>query len=346
MALPALAVVGAAGASAVGSSLGSYFGQKNLARQEQSNYVKNQSMLYNMGQSAQVNAVGNAVLGAQAAGVSPAVALAGKFSGAQSGVAPMQSKSFRADSPDVVGALMAKAQIENIEAQTRKTDAEADLAITQVGRAGDEDAVIDRNIRSYLEQGLKDVSPDDPKAYAYKQLMMSNDLFSKGSLSGLQQFVDFSGQMSDVDLKRLDNAFQAGVIRLKSINGAAQALAAMPDAQRRAVLTSISRSIVEMAKMRSEVAVNEAKVPELEAQASKLATESRSIYHGDYASMLDDGNTRDAFIRLISDVLKSAGAGAGFGLGARAAGGKSSPKSSPKSAPKSRRSPAFSDFEY
>ena len=74
MALGILATLAGSAAASAGGGMANYYTNKMLARQEQSNYVKNQHMLQDMSQSNQRNSAKNIVQGAKLAGLSPAIA--------------------------------------------------------------------------------------------------------------------------------------------------------------------------------------------------------------------------------------------------------------------------------
>lgn len=104
----------ASGASAVSGVYG-YYAQKNLARQQQSNYLKNLAESYELTQQAQRNAASNNVVGYRRAGLSPALASAGNFS-TPAASAPLGSAS----SPHLDTSGIASAFTQGVEADTHK----------------------------------------------------------------------------------------------------------------------------------------------------------------------------------------------------------------------------------
>lgn len=320
MALAILAALAGSAASSAGGGMANYYTNKMLARQEQSNYVKNQHMLQDISQSNQRNSAKNIVQGAKLAGLSPAIASAGNFSPAQMASAPLQSKQVNVQTPNLVEAMAVANQSKLIEAQTANIQADTDLKTIQAGRQGDEDAIIDVNIKNALI-AQRDASTSPEEKQAYNNLLVSTAVFSKGSLEGLSEFKGFEQKLSDVNLKKFQNDFETRVLELKSSNEAAASLAAMPELERRQIIQGLSESLIRMYKMRSDVAVNEADIPKIKAETAKIATETKSIYHSDYNQLIDNDDYRAALVNIAKDVLKGVSAGAGFAAGSRVLGG-------------------------
>ena len=115
--------------------------------------------------------------------------------------APLQSKQVNVQTPNLVEAMAVANQSKLVDAQTANIQADTELKTIQAGRQGDEDAIIDVNIKNALT-AQRDSATSPEEKQAYNNLLISTAVFSKGSLEGLSEFKGFEQKLSDVNLKK------------------------------------------------------------------------------------------------------------------------------------------------
>ena len=190
------------GSSAVGAYAG-YMMQDSLMDKSNEQYKENATIAYNRQRRMAEDSTPLAVLGMREAGINPA-SMSQPMTPASVPSVPHGSTP-QAPPVDVAGSALALAQIDNIEAQTRKVEVE-----TQ--NMEDENSTADVNLRRHFQSLLDDpnIKEDDKKFY--QSIIEHAPGYSAGSLKGLRDFFALKQQATDVAFNQFDKDYKKAVL--------------------------------------------------------------------------------------------------------------------------------------
>lgn len=300
----------ASGAMSLGGSImqaaHGYYSQKNLARQQQANYLKNLAQSYEYGQEGQRNAASNAVQGYRKAGMSPALASAGNFS-APAVSAPLGSAS----SPHVDNGI-ASAFVQGVEADTRKkqvaindslavseiaqrkeqvdlTKAQKDLVEQQAkeleienSRKDAEDATVHESLVSWASAELdKATENDDVVAQAVWSNILTtskDERFNRGTMEAMRDVNNVLTSMDSNNLKRWNNIYNLEITRGLISSHSWNFVIDMPRLEREKAIASIGQIGMQTAALFAESRLNMHKIQEINANVAKIEAETEMLF--------------------------------------------------------------------
>lgn len=204
------------------------------------------------------------------------------------------------------------AKARNLESQNRFMDAQARLF------ADDYEQRIssDKSIKSMAETYSKMVA-DDPKATPFDKGIAStlSEIANRGSLAGLDKFIDFYGKNSDTLAKGIYNKLVSEVMsgQMKDKN-VMTALKKMPETERNNLLAQSAQlaAVTALAGAQTELTKEEKK--KVAEQIEMIKVQTKATYHGDVASMFQAGDWSALGSKLGYDGLISIVGGVSHGL--------------------------------
>lgn len=203
-------------------------------------------------------------------------------------------------------ALLADAQIKNINAQTEKTEVE-----TQ--NMQDENATVDVNLRRHFQNLLDDPNISKTDKDFYQSIIDHAPSYSSGSLKGLKDYFTLSQQATDVMFNRFDKQYKQAVISANLRENVPDWMAKLPEQQFNELVQKIGNIQASTLLLASESALNSDKADKLKAEIQKDYAEMRHIYHEDWASLWENSDYWALFMGLAQKVLPMAVEGAVMG---------------------------------
>ena len=275
-----------------------YYSQKNLNRQQQANYQKNLKLAASLDITNQRKAIEQSTQALRNAGLSPVLAASGNFSApavsAAMGTAGQMSMSG-ASLPQQMKAEdqreMLEDSKENLKSQTllnkaaaAKAQAEADSTNLNVKHGKSFDTAISPAFTSMLSE-MKD-STENPYMKGFLEEFLENN--SEVDLGTLKAFnaswFELSQKERDRELDFIAKEMDKKVMSMQYSNGAAEALADMPKAQRMQIYRNMALMSSQIASLNAETSLTEDKRNAIKASVEKLGQETLSILHHNQAS--------------------------------------------------------------
>lgn len=204
------------------------------------------------------------------------------------------------------------AKARNLEAQNRFMDAQARLF------ADDYEQRIssDKSIKSMAQTYSKMVA-DDPNATPFDKGIAStlSEIANRGSLAGLDKFIDLYGKNSDTLAKGIYNKLISEVMsgQMKD-KGVMTALKKMPETERNNLLAQSAQlaAVTVLAGAQTELTKEEKK--KVTEQINLIKVQAKATYHGDVASMYQAGDWSALASKLGYDGAISLIGGVSHGL--------------------------------
>ena len=265
-----------------------YSNQKNFNRQEQSNFVKNQNMLYQLGQQAQRNAAKNEVQGLINAGLSPALAK-GEMSGNVAVAPSVGHTEWKGGSFSPSKSLQAGEELSNLaeqretmqkqrelmetqanlnKAKTEQTGSQTNLVDSQRQKVEQEihdwntySKVLTEQTISQLEKRLDGLKPDSSEfkelSSRVDSLKSGLDSVSKASLDALVHWSESGAKVDEANARKLAAQNESIVESLLRENGSLYFQAKMPEQAYRQISADISKTYADIARLAIEKQLTE-----------------------------------------------------------------------------------------
>lgn len=346
---PAGAAVAAGGIGfAAGEAMGlanagiQYYSQKKLNRQAQHMTQENMRLQKMLNLEQQYQSIANSTSAYKAAGLNPALATGAPAAAGVSMAPGNAGSAAMPQAPDVAALLGAGVQLdmlatqkENLKANTELQNEEAREKKIENDREQSKDSLVSSSfmsnvraiaestenpfIRGFCEDFLERVGESDFNLGAYEAF---NETFFAMSQRERDRELDYKAK--EMDKK---------VLSLQYDNGAAQALADMPKAQRLQIYRNVALMGAQIAQLNAETSLTDDKRAAIRASIDKLGQETMSILHHDPAAMWQSGDISSLLVSLGYEGVKAASFGAGMAAGSRLTGGTGAAGAVPKFAP-------------
>lgn len=307
-----------------------YYSQKNLNRQQQANYQKNLKLAAALDITNQRKAIEQSTQALRNAGLSPVLAASGNFSApavsAAMGTAGQMSMSG-ASLPQQMKADDQREILEdtkeNLKSQTQlnkaaasKAQAEADSTNLNVKHGKSFDTALAPALVSIIDE-MKE-STDNPFMKGFLEDFVNNNPdVDLGTLKAFNEtWFNLSQRERDRELDFIAKEMDKKVLSMQYSNGAAEALADMPKAQRLQIYRNMALMDSQIASLDAETSLTEDKRNAIRASIQKLGQETLSILHHDPAALWQAGEISSLGVMLGYEGIKAAANGVGFGLGA------------------------------
>lgn len=325
-------------------------GNEFLSQRENERYMRNQTALYRMSQSAQKNAIVNEVESMRMAGISPALA-AGKTAAANVPTAPSQSKSVNVQA-DISALAKLDAETDLLRAQAENL--RSDTGNTMEDTAGKElQNQITRATNEWIDAYVQKLYPKDYENFRTAHPGESLNIGYLKAHNGVLDSVVRDAER-DVALTQADIDKQVALIQSADPKFA-QAIASLPVAQRDSIYSNIARLQVLNRVSEADISVSEERQKEIRQSIDKLWTETKKMlvdspmlanYAGDRDAFLNGalGNVVGMTADVVGGAVKAYGASRGFAKYAGQAVTKKATSLSVKSAAEAERSAAQAEF--
>lgn len=257
---------------------------------------------FQYGQMAQYNAARNNALGMRAAGLNPQAMGGSEF-------APANGASASVGTPTntpvpITFSELAQAKLATAEA--RKADAEAANIETDVERKGSEDATQDLQIRNFLSEAINSEDYTQESKEFFQSLLDNESSYDAGTAKAIRDSVELRKVSRHEIVDKLQTELDKQTKELEKANQVPAYLAAIPVQQWSKTNYEILNLYVNTALLASETSLNSVKARELESQISLNLAELNKIYHGDFASMWQNGDYSAFFTSLLSGAAQTA----------------------------------------
>ncbi len=304
-----------------------YSNQKNFNRQEQNNYVKNQNLLYQLGQQEQRNRAKNEVHGLINAGLSPALAkgdMSGNVAVAPStGGSTAPSGSFSPSKSLQTGEELANLaeQRETLQKQRDLMQSQIDLNEAKTGQSSSETNLIDSQ-RQKVEQEINDwntyskvlteqtiaqlqkrLDGLNPDSVEFKDLSSRIDLLkygletvSKASLDALVHWSESGAKVDEAMARKLAAQNDSIVESLLRENGSLYFQAKMPEQAYKQISADISKTYADIARLAVEKQLTETELKNI-ADRLEMDKATNSQY------LISQGRYGDAVVNEALNLL-------------------------------------------
>lgn len=303
-----------------------YSNQKNFNRQAQRNYVKNQNLLYQLGQQEQRNRAKNEVQGMINAGLSPALAngdMSGNVAVAPSVGSSAPSGSFSPSKSLQAGEELANLaeQRETMQKQRELMESQADLNKAKTVQSGSETDLtqsqrekIEQEIKdwntyskvlteqtiSQLEKRLEGLNSDSSEfkdlSSRIDSLKSGLESVSKASLDALVHWSESGAKVDEAMARKLSAQNDSIVESLLRENGSLYFQAKMPEQVYKQISSDISKTYADIARLAVEKNLTEA---ELKNIADRLEMDKA----GNSQYLISQGRYGDAVVNEALNLL-------------------------------------------
>lgn len=284
------------------------YSQRQAEQRAQANYVKNQKMNFQMAQQAERNSAMNQKFGLIQAGLNPALATEGKFSGVVGASAPLQSAQGQKIDP------LTANQLANDAAQRDLLKAKTENQEIVNTRMNDEDSTYDLNLRTWIDGQLKrqDISEDYRKML---ESMRGNVApYSKGSFDGLFSSIELTPKMYEQIQRKVNAEYQTKILDTKNRLKSYEWVARMDMAQFEKLVADTAQIQMNTALLSAKTGLTQSEANKLNAETQKLIAEAMSISDGNVVELWTQGEWKkliahygDTFISSAIDVVGVAG---------------------------------------
>jgi len=317
------ATVGSAFSPGVGSLLGAAAGgllglaadtwSSDRSREmDQADYQENQLQNFMYGQEAQRNAAQNEVSGLLKAGLNPA--LASGANPAQMVSAPMQNKEAPKLNLGMAqllsGLRLQEAEIENVEAQTEKTNSEKNRIDLDYERELDYDATLSENMPRMLMDLSKDPRYGVEMQKVFVQAAKDAEEYgvSAGAVRGIKDYLALRLDQKKKLVEEEQSKFDWNLV-IKQIEdpNMVKALVRMPEAQRENLLSASANYMQNIALMVSQGETEKSKQELYATEALKATREAQKIFHSDNAQMHAEKDVQGLMWNIGASFMKAVG---------------------------------------
>ena len=304
-----------------------YYNKKNFFRQDQRNYVKNQNLLYQLGQQEQRNRAKNEVQGMINAGLSPALAK-GDMSGSVA-VAPdvgdssVPSGSFSPSKSLQAGEELANLaeQRETMQKQRELMQSQADLNRAKIGETdsqtdliGSQREKVEQEIRdwntyskvlteqtiSQLENQLDGLKPDSAEfkdlSSRIDSLRNGSESVSKASVDSLVFWAESGAKVDEANARRLAAQNESIVESLLRENDSLYFQSKMPEQVYKQISADISKTYADIARLAVEKQLTETELKDI-ADRLEMDKSTNSQY------LISQGRYGDAVVNEALNLL-------------------------------------------
>lgn len=318
-----------------------YYTNKNSQKQAQANTRKNMQEQVGLEDSSWYNRIAKSTQALKAAGLSPAL-MTGQTQGAATATptaSPMPQVGQPSSQADLLNSMMLnKSQQELNEAAAKKANAEAEEISLKNEHTLNKDYFINTHLGQVLEN-LRDNAEDEftrgfAESFINENRSAGNNIrFDQGALDAFKSiFYDMERSKRVHFIEELTNHFDRKVMSMQLDNGAAAALANLSKDQRRLIYKQMLQMDASIAKLQSDVTLNDKQKQFLESQISRTGQEIQSMLHSDPVAMYNSGDIGDLAVKLGFEGTTQFLHGVGFGTG-MAVGSKLVPGSKGSSVP-------------
>ncbi|QCQ84677.1 hypothetical protein [Blackfly microvirus SF02] len=245
--------------------------QQNAEQRAQRNYEKNAKMQFGFAQQAERNSAANQKFGLMAAGLSPALASEGRFSGVVGNSAPLQAAQGQKIDPLTLSELMnQKAQRELIDEERRGKEIDND-------RKDDENATYDVNLRNWIDSQLKreDIS-DDYRSWL-GAMRDNSQSYSKGTYDALSSYIELPAKIQQKVLEKADAEFKTEILDAKQKLQSYNWIAAMDYAQWERLVSDSAQIQMNTSLLAAKTGLTRHEANRLMAETKKLIEETKAI---------------------------------------------------------------------
>lgn len=274
------------------------------------------------------------VQGLKRAGINPALLASGQIPVGQSTALPVSGTAHM--SPGTTGALQGASAALMVQKQMEMTDSEIDLNRSQTHKNEAEakekdienshkesyDKALSSSFQSMLTE-MKD-STENPYMKGFlEEFLFNSENIDMGVFRAFNDtWFGLSQKERDRELDYIVKEMDKKVLSMQYSNGAAEALADMPKAQRFQIYRNMALMSAQIASLNAETSLTEDKRSAIKASIEKLGQETLSILHHDPAAMWNAGELSSLGVMLGYDGIKAGMVGAGYAVGSAAVRGK------------------------
>lgn len=245
--------------------------QQSAERRAQRNYEKNAKMQFEFAQQAERNSAANQKYGLMAAGLSPALASEGRFSGVVGNSAPLQAAQGQKIDPLTMSELMnQKTQRELMDEERRNKEIIND-------RMSDENATYDVNLRNWVDSQLKREDINDDYRSWLEAMRDNSQSYSKGTYDALSSYVELPAKIQQKVLEKADAEFKTEVLDAKQKLQSYKWIAAMDYAQWERLVSDSAQIQMNTSLLSAKVGLTRHEANKLMAETQKLIEETKLI---------------------------------------------------------------------
>lgn len=282
--------------------------QRQSEQRAQKNYIKNAKMQFQMAQEAERNSAANQKFGLIQAGLNPALAVEGRFSGNAGVSAPLQAAQGQKIDP------LTANQLANDSAQRDLLKAKTENQELINTRMGDENATYDLNLRTWIDGQLERHDISEPYRKMLESMRGNVAPFSKGSFDGLMASMELTPKMYEQIKRKTEAEYQNKILEVKNSLKSYEWVARMDVAQFAKLVADTAQIQMNTAFLAAKTGMTQAEVNKLNAETAKLAAETLAISDGNVVELWTQGEWKkliahygDTFISSAIDVVGVAG---------------------------------------
>lgn len=235
---------------------------------------------------------------------------------------------------ELLKAISLKTQLDNLNSNTRKNNADAENQEIKNMEEEDKNATASANYQRLLTSLQQKYKDDPEKLEQIKLLGDPQTVYSSGSLQAQREFVSLLCEMSDYDKKKAENEFTQLLNkqlisdkRYKEISEKYH----LDNIQAKQHIFEVAQKIVNMrlealkiaqdtSTSESQKRLNEASIDKIGAEIQNVLVNADKTYHSDYASMWRNNDFQSMIVSLAAEATKAAAAAAGFAVASRVVG--------------------------
>lgn len=293
-----------AGGAVAANSLLNGFMQQRAAAYNQRMTEKNTFMNFELSQKAQRNAAANEVLGLRAAGLSPVLA-----DGAQ-GMSVSAGSSGTASAPqvDAANALLLKSQLENMQAQTEKTKAEAKSTELQNDIVEGHNETLGKNMALFYRKLAENTTDEDWKKFYLEQADFADKGdFNSGNYDALIKYFDLQGKPEEAIQRKLDKKLSAWLSELRWNQASGKtlddpfvkALGTLDARQSDLIAEQLSNAIATGKNIEKETELLGAKLTLTNEQIEQVKAAAEKLKNENVIKLIEDGEYGKALMAML-----------------------------------------------
>lgn len=305
----------------LGNMANSMWNDMMLSRDEKRRWRMGNAQMrlqYNLNRQLAQNAASDAVQGYKAAGVSPALASAGKFTtqsvsptaGPASGGASAGPVDFAS-----VAQMLSSAKLADAEASKASEDARA----TKISNDNAEAA--NKAVRSRLSAMASEIlrtpkdKPRDVVNFAV-DILQNSDLLSRGYMQGLGDYLAWRRNHSKASEEQVENAFWQDVWTQRNDDSSiASAVADLPAYDKEKLLKEIEYTTTQIARLESDQSLDEQRRDMLLQQIEQSKASMEKIISSDVSGNFSRGEYTRGVLELVVMFVEALGAAVGLRFG-------------------------------
>lgn len=246
------------------------------------------------------------VEGLRKAGLNPALAAQGGYTPAPVQSAPKSVYSMPVTPIDLANVKLAKAQADNLDADTRAKDIENK-------RRTDEDITANAQFRAQLDYYLQHEPKDSDKYLAAQWLMAQDAEFSSGSIKGSAEALELRQKFSEIPTKELAMEFERQVIAAKLKGEVPEVLARLDKAQLAKLGSELAEIQTRVLALGVGMEKDKADIQRIVAETANILEDTDLKHYSDFTKLVANGEGVAAAAKFLDNSAAAILGGLTFG---------------------------------